>query len=634
MPSAARNLQVITRVIATIAIVAGLLVFVGGWLIGWHRLAQPLEGTASTKVNTSLAIITVGVILWLLTTRHARWLAALLSVAVLLLGLVTLAEYAELIPGPGIDQLIVIDPGDAGTPVPGRMGVNSAMCFVLIGSALLLQSTGIWASFAQALAAVSALLGYTAVMGFALNNTIVQSGGNADWTQMALSTALLISLISFASIVVSSQSGWARIAADPLQGGRVVRIVVPLFLLVALVLAFISRIAVGRDTGPVPTQVEIALAIVAAVLVIVFVAIQSSRIDRARIDAQALSDVMDAAPDGMVMVDSAGKISVVNQAFAKMVELPGHELIGTPVTNIVARSAAVTDQPLDWWNSFDPSRDETSFPAQVCAELSGTRIPVQVKVAVAPNQEAGAAILSLRDQTDQLRLTGELESFAYVASHDLQAPLRTVIGFSELLKESFEAEQLTAEQLDYLREIESGAGQMRTLIQSVLAYSRLSRGTIDTHTRIEIADLIGDSVTAVQQELEAAEGEISLQLAPRLATVGRRELLQAAFEHVLRNSIAYASPQRPLRIEIASRQTAAGQVEIEIKDNGMGVDPEQAGRAFELFQRLTTQGEGLGIGLAVTRKIVQRHSGRIKLVSDGSTGTTVAITLPQAPEDR
>jgi signal transduction histidine kinase len=226
------------------------------------------------------------------------------------------------------------------------------------------------------------------------------------------------------------------------------------------------------------------------------------------------------------------------------------------------------------------------------------------------------------------RSNRELEYFAYVASHDLQEPLRKITAFGELLRTEQSA-SLSAEGLAYLIRITDGATRMQELLEALLAYSRVSTRDQQLQT-VVVAGAAQAAVDDLCLRLAESDGEVDID-APHavLADAARlRELLQ----NLIGNALKYRPPQRAPRITVTSRLDGGGQVAIEVRDNGIGFEQTYAERIFKPFQRLHGRDEysGTGMGLAICERIVQRHGGAIRAEGQPGVGAVFTVTLPAA----
>ncbi|WP_123624067.1 ATP-binding protein [Halorubrum sp. CSM-61] len=219
-----------------------------------------------------------------------------------------------------------------------------------------------------------------------------------------------------------------------------------------------------------------------------------------------------------------------------------------------------------------------------------------------------------------------LEQFAYAASHDLQEPLRMVSSYLRLI-ESRADDELTEETREFLEFAVDGADRMRDMIEGLLAYSR-----VETRGRalepVDLDDVVADVRTDLDVRIARSDADIRVGELPRV--VGDEHQLRQVFQNLLTNAIAYSGDEPP-RVEISAERRGSAW-EISVRDEGIGIEPDQQERAFEVFQRLQSRDEadGSGIGLALCERIVQRHGGDIWVESEPGEGSTFSFTLPAA----
>ena len=221
------------------------------------------------------------------------------------------------------------------------------------------------------------------------------------------------------------------------------------------------------------------------------------------------------------------------------------------------------------------------------------------------------------------RSNQELEQFAYVASHDLQEPLRVAAGYVQLLAQEYQS-KLSAEADEYIGYVVEGVKRMQQLIADLLRYSRVgSRGQpfADTDTEAVLARAVANLQTAVQ------ENDALLTHDPLPTVRGDATQLMQLFQNLVGNGLKFRSDRRP-QIHVSARRVG-GQWEFSVRDNGIGIAPEYWEQIFIIFQRLHTRKKypGTGIGLALCKKIVERHGGRIWLDSRPGEGTTFYFTI-------
>jgi signal transduction histidine kinase len=262
------------------------------------------------------------------------------------------------------------------------------------------------------------------------------------------------------------------------------------------------------------------------------------------------------------------------------------------------------------------AQDVNGMRKQIAAELTEVR-------------EARAQVEWINEQLkvqaeELVRSNRDLEQFAYVASHDLQEPLRKVASFCQLLQRRY-AGQLDERADQYIGFAVDGAQRMQRLINDLLAFSRIGRLTAG-FTEVDLDHVL----TEVRSQLEARAGDDGVITWHDLPTVeGEEPLLTTLFVNLIGNALKFRRPDVPPRVEITAR---LGEDEwlINVRDNGIGIEREFADKVFVIFQRLHARDayEGTGIGLAIVKKIVEYHGGRIWLDLDVDEGTSVNFTLP------
>ena len=233
---------------------------------------------------------------------------------------------------------------------------------------------------------------------------------------------------------------------------------------------------------------------------------------------------------------------------------------------------------------------------------------------------------SLRDYTEQLRVSNEeLQRFAYVASHDLQEPLRSIVSFSQLIDRRYRG-KLDEDADAYLGYIVDGGQRMQALIKDLLRISLIetqAQPLVPTNASAVVAD----AVRSLEIQIQEVGAVVTVDPLP--IVMADPSQLEQLFTNLIGNAIKYRQPEVPAIIRI-SATPQSNWWEFSIADNGIGIKPEYYNQIFEMFRRLHTKGEyeGTGIGLAIVRKIVERHGGIIWVESTPGQGSTFFFTLP------
>jgi PAS domain S-box-containing protein len=222
------------------------------------------------------------------------------------------------------------------------------------------------------------------------------------------------------------------------------------------------------------------------------------------------------------------------------------------------------------------------------------------------------------------RSNAELERFAYVASHDLQEPLRMVTSYLQLLERRYK-DKLDGDALEFINYAVDGSNRMKTLISDLLAYSRVgTRGK--EFTLIDCEDVLGRVLNTLQVSIEENKAKVTHDPLPKVMADDAQ--LESLFQNLIGNAIKFHSQKQP-RIHVGVKKDEKNWV-FSVSDNGIGIDPQFFERLFIIFQRLHNREDypGTGIGLAISKRIVERHNGRIWIESQPKKGSTFFFTLP------
>lgn len=224
----------------------------------------------------------------------------------------------------------------------------------------------------------------------------------------------------------------------------------------------------------------------------------------------------------------------------------------------------------------------------------------------------------------------QLDSFAYVASHDLKEPLRGISNYSNFLLEDC-AEQLDEQGISYLRTMMRLTERMETLLDSLLYYSRLSRGDLQSR-KVDMNAVVQDALEMLIARVQESGAVINVPT-PLPGVYGDADRLGEVLSNLISNAIKY-NDKAKVMIEIGSQPDPEGPMVFYVRDNGIGIAPEHRQLVFQIFKRLHGRDEyggGVGAGLTIVRKIIERHGGRIWLESQPGLGTTFFFTLEQDP---
>jgi PAS domain S-box-containing protein len=345
------------------------------------------------------------------------------------------------------------------------------------------------------------------------------------------------------------------------------------------------------------------------------------------------------APDPIVIVDMHGAIVIVNRQTEVTFGYAREELLGQPVEVLVPevlREAHVTHR-----RAFEA--DPHTRPMGIGLELFGRRkdatvFPVEISLSPLHSDTESLIISIIRDTTarkraeEQLRATAadlersnrDLEQFAYVASHDLQEPLRMVASYTQLLARRYKG-RLDQDADEFIGFAVDGALRMQELINDLLTFSRVGSRALELQPvdAGEVVDRVIADLAGAMKDSGATVTRDDLPVVQADATQ-----LQQLFQNLVANGIKFRRPDVPPSVHVSARRAGTGW-SFAVSDNGIGIEPQYLDRIFALFQRLHSRADypGTGIGLAICKKIVERHGGTLSVRSTPGSGTTFEFNL-------
>jgi PAS domain S-box-containing protein len=351
--------------------------------------------------------------------------------------------------------------------------------------------------------------------------------------------------------------------------------------------------------------------------------------------------LLEAAPDAMVLVSQGGEIVLVNLQAEMQFGYRRDELVGQQVKSIIPEGfeeALLADR-------LRSAEHALARPIHVGIELNGLHrdgsgFPIEIMLSPLDSAEGRLMTVAIRDITTRKKAEAhllqkleelnrsnyELGQFAYIASHDLQEPLRMVASYTQLLSKRYKG-RLDADADEFIAFAVDGASRMQRLIKDLLAFSRI--GT----TGKEILETSSDE--ALQNALSNLRGSIEDSGAvvthdPLPIVMADDMQLTQLFQNLVGNAVKYQNAGVP-RVHVSAVSSPGKKWTFSVKDNGIGIDAQYFERIFGMFQRLHRREEfaGTGIGLAICKKIVERHGGRISVQSQLGQGSTFVFALAE-----
>jgi len=662
---------------AIAAVGVGCLVLCG-WAFHIELWKSVFPGLVAMKANTALGLAFSGASLWLLlpgaSRTGSRRIAHLLAFLVTLIGAATLGEYLFGV-NLRIDQLLFTEPvGAVATYSSGRMAPTTSTAFLAMGLALLLLD---WKTRrghrpAQVLSLWVALVATMAISGYIYSATALDR--ILLYTQVAVHTAIVLFLLSVAIFFARPRTGIARDLTSEGSGSVMARRLLPAVFYIPILLGWIElRGRLAGMYGP-----ELGLALYATGTIVVFVVLvwlsarkinveysQRSRVEVAirelnadlegRVvertkslaqQAAVLTEqaaLLDLAQDAIVVRDMNSRILFWNRGAEAMYGWPSEEALGKNTyellkTEFYERTKKIEAKLLHQGQLEDEAihhrRDGTRLivASRWTLQRDADGAPVRILTINNDITNRKKAEEALRNSETQLlqkvgelkRSNDELQQFAYVASHDLQEPLRMVASYLQLLAERYKG-RLDSDADEFIAYAVDGSNRMKALIEDLLAYSRV--GTNGRALReISSENALQLALTSLQVTVEESGAVVTHDSLPAITTDGTQ--LAQVFQNLIGNAIKYRSAEVP-HVHVSATKNGDKEWIFSVRDNGIGIDPQYFEKIFVLFQRLHGRAEftGTGIGLAICKKILERLGGRIWVESQPEKGSTFYFAL-------
>lgn len=352
------------------------------------------------------------------------------------------------------------------------------------------------------------------------------------------------------------------------------------------------------------------------------------------------SGILDIAHEGIISVDEAQLILVFNHGAEIIFGYTSGEVLGKPLDMLMpsriadahhrnvanfAASTIPTRRMADRTEVYGRRKDGNEFPAEASIsklEEAGRQIFTVILRDITDRKQTEAELLRRTEELE--RSNRELVQFAHVASHDLQEPLRMVTGYVNLLARRYQG-QLDSDADEFIAYAVDGVDRMRDLINDILTYSQLGApGQSTEATGLEV--IVEGVMRILKDSVDEIGATVTWDQLPKL-TANPTQMGQLV-QNLLSNAIKFKGEESP-NIHIGCRQQG-GEWLFSVRDNGIGIDPHHYDRIFNLFQRLHGRGQypGTGVGLAICKRVVELHGGRIWVESQIGKGTTFFFTIP------
>ena len=357
-----------------------------------------------------------------------------------------------------------------------------------------------------------------------------------------------------------------------------------------------------------------------------------------------MRNYLEAAAQAIVAVGEHGQIVLVNRRAEEMFGYRREELLGEPLgmllperfreTHAMHRERFFTERHMRPMGAglelFGLRKDGAEFPVEIGLSFVETARGGLALGMITDITERKRSVDELAQVNEQLRRSNiELEQFAYIASHDLQEPLRMVTSYLNLLEMRY-GDKLDAEAAEFIRYAVESAERMKRLIRDVLRFSRAGTRAV-TLGEVSAELVVREAIENLHASIEERGARIELAPLPRVTA--DPSMLTHVFQNLIGNAIKFTKDVQP-EVRIAAERRH-GEWVFSVRDNGIGIEPRHLDRVFVIFERLnpTEDYPGTGVGLAICKKIVERHHGRIWVESMPGQGSTFYFSIPAGAEN-
>ncbi|QYJ67629.1 sensor histidine kinase [Flavobacterium litorale] len=615
-----------------------------GWFLHVPLLKSVKPDYISMKFNTALCFIltTISILISLNKPRYFKDFAVLLHIIVFTIAAVSYSQ--ELFSfNAGLDEFFILDreATAAREKYPGRMSPITAILFCIMAVALSIERYAKkYKLIAQYLFHFVTLVAFIGVIGYIFNAP--QFYTFSFVTSMAIHTASSFLIISLAASLINPNLGINGIFHGKSTSKKVAK---RLFVQISASIIFFTyiRYLLSYKYKYIDNEFSIVALVICFVLISLFIIRQATTIienedKERRIAEEYFKLVVESAPNALLMYDNTGTIKLVNVQAEKMfgynreifedkkIQLFLPELLTNAEMLIILKDKGSLKNINIRSDSFGIKKDGTKFPVEFALNpiRQGDGV-MMILASVMDITERKKQETIISQQVIELQLKNqEMEQFNYIASHDLQEPLRTVANYIMLLEEDYN-DELSDDVKVHLKTMNSAITRMNLLVRSLLDFARLGRDK--KLILVNTGTIVNEVITDLGNLIKNANATITMDNELPMFSGYETELRQL-FQNLINNAIKFRKKDCPVKINIGHNQY--GELhEFYVKDNGIGIESRYNKRIFDIFKTLNknTDFEGHGIGLANCRKIVEMHGGKIWVESIVGEGSTFKFTI-------
>jgi len=612
-----------------------------GWLLHLEAIQSLLPGHISMHFNSAICftLLSIAMLLYIkYRNRGGHRLTGVLSLIVFLVGAATFLQkmfHSDL----GIDYLFL---NNNNPYYPGRMSLLTAFCLALtaIGTFGISLSTNKYKTICQFLFHFVSVVAFIVLIGYLYNVPALYN--LSYFTTMACHTAFALLLLSIAASLINPSLGITGIFTGTRMGNIMARRLFSQIVVAVLIIGYL-RILSHRYHW-LSADVGVALLIVSFILVSLFLIWKKATIlNKLEINMEVAQENfrigVESAPYALILSDETGRITQVNFQTEKLYGYTSEELLGNNIEMLIPKelhkhyrhdsdsfftSPAVVSLGIDE-EVYANTKHGAWFPVEIVLTPITTHNGIAVLAAITDITSRKANEAIIKNQVNELQLKNqELEHFNYIASHDLQEPLRTVANYIMLLEEDY-PEQINDEIRMHLSTMNSAVSRMSQLVRSLLDFGRLGK-----NRKLSLTDcysIITNVITDLNGLIKKTNAVITIADEMPVLYAYETEMRQL-FQNLINNAIKFTDKDVAPHITVGCKKTK-GFYEFYVSDNGIGIDPKYFNDIFHIFQRLNKNEdyEGYGIGLANCRKIAEMHGGEIWVESELGKGSTFKFKI-------
>lgn len=634
--------------VSSILIVLISILFLIGWAFDISILKTPGPNYSTIKSNTAFSFLLIGISIWLLQKKRINsrniLIARILSVIVLSIGSLTLFEYISGV-NLGIDQIIFSEPrGAIQTVALNRMSIVAASSFLLIGISLLMIDMEKNRNFQvfQFFIILVGLISFLVVLGYFYQTTIYPV---RNTTAPSPYGSIILIVITLTVLASRPDRGFMELLTSERVSGIFGRRVLPIIIIVPLILGWLRIL--GEQIGLYDAAFGTAIAIFFTILIMIIL-IWSSILSIDRIDLRRMmaeenirrqAELLNLTRDAIFVRNLENKITFWNKGSEETYGWNENEVLGKVIYELLQ---AEYPKPLEdiqadvlsygQWNGELKHKKRDGTPIIVLSRWSlqkdenGNPIGfLEINTDITKRKNAEKKLKKLVGELK--RSNYELQQFTFITSHDLQEPLRSIASFSQLLEMRYK-NKLDKEADEYIKFVVDAAVRMKEMIQGLFDYSHI--GTQKEKCEpLNVEDVLKQVLSHLNTLIEENNAYITYDSLPLI--IADKEQIAKLFQNLIENAIKFKKPDASPKIHISAYlDEEKGEYIFSVADNGIGLESQYSDKIFEIFKRLHTIDEyrGTGIGLAICKRIVERHGGRIWVESSLGNGAIFYFTIP------